>query len=98
MLEGVENDASHMSHRGRLSRILDVNRLRLATREEQVEALRRLRVEGNDAERQERGSMSAAGDASDGESRGQNQRFATKLRERFRIRTRAQAPESGDGQ
>ncbi|KAK7397840.1 hypothetical protein QQX98_012788 [Neonectria punicea] len=86
-LEGVENDASHMSHRNRASRIFDVNRLRQAPVEERMEALRRLRAEADEAERQV---------LPDGESRGQSARFAAKLKERFRIRTRAQAPENRD--
>ncbi|KAH6900164.1 hypothetical protein B0T10DRAFT_17699 [Thelonectria olida] len=87
VLEGVENDAAHLEHRNRFSRIFDVNRLRQATVEEQMEALRRMREETNESDRQA---------PPDGESRGQSARFAAKLKERFRIRTRAQAAEDRD--
>ncbi|KAF7549448.1 hypothetical protein G7Z17_g6375 [Cylindrodendrum hubeiense] len=86
-LEGVENDATAMPHHNRASRISDINRLRQATVEEQMETLRRMRAEVDEAERQ---------GPPDGESRGQSARFAAKLKERFRIRTRAQAPEDRD--
>ncbi|KAF4983121.1 hypothetical protein FZEAL_1388 [Fusarium zealandicum] len=90
-LEGAENDVPNASHRNRLSRIFDINRLREGTVEEQMEALRRMRAEADQAEHQE-----AA--AADGESRGQSARFAAKLRDRFRIRTQAQAGEAHDSQ
>ncbi|KAF4996519.1 hypothetical protein FDECE_12399 [Fusarium decemcellulare] len=91
-LEGAEQDAPHTSHRNRLSRVFDINRLREGTVEEQVEALRRMRAETNEADQQE------ASEAADGETRGQSARFAAKLRERFRIRTRAQVDEDRDSQ
>ncbi|KAM5355653.1 hypothetical protein ACJ41O_002299 [Fusarium nematophilum] len=94
-LEGAENDVPNASHRNRLSRVFDINRLRQATVEEQMEALRRMRAETNEAERQEATTAAAA---ADGESRGQSARFAAKLRDRFRIRTRAQAGEDNDSQ
>ncbi|RSL49124.1 hypothetical protein CEP51_015543 [Fusarium floridanum] len=91
-LEGAENDAPLASHRNRLSRIFDINRLREGTVEEQIDALRQMRAETNEAERQQ------TAEAVDGESRGQSARFATKLKERFRIRTRAQSGEDRDSQ
>ena len=91
-LEGAENDAPLASHRNRLSRIFDINRLREGTVEEQIDALRQMRAETNEAERQQ------TTEAVDGESRGQSARFATKLKERFRIRTRAQSGEDRDSQ
>ncbi|KAL6413844.1 hypothetical protein AUP68_03371 [Ilyonectria robusta] len=86
-VEGVENDASQLPHHNRASRISDINRLREATVEEQMETLRRMRAEVDESERQ---------GPPDGDSRGQSARFAAKLKERFRIRTRAQAPEDRD--
>ncbi|KAH7155250.1 hypothetical protein B0J13DRAFT_437522 [Dactylonectria estremocensis] len=88
-LEGVGNDEAQIPHHNRASRISDINRLREATVEEQMETLRRMRAEVNEAERQA---------PPDGESHGQSARFAAKLKERFRIltRTRAQTPEDRD--
>lgn len=88
----MENDAPLASHRNRFSRIFDINRLREGTVEEQIDALRQMRAETNEVERQR------TTEAVDGETRGQSARFATKLKERFRIRTRAQAGEDRDSQ
>ncbi|CAF3502235.1 hypothetical protein SNK03_000398 [Fusarium graminearum] len=93
--EGAENDAPQSSHRNRLSRLFDINRLREGTVEEQMDALRRMRTVANENEHQERASV---GEAIDGESRGQSARFAARLRDKFRIRTRAQAMENEDDQ
>ncbi|CAM1504202.1 Fc.00g017930.m01.CDS01 [Cosmosporella sp. VM-42] len=82
-LDGYDNEGSHTSHRNRLSRLFDINRLRQATREEQMEALRQMRAQTNEAEQQ----------AVESESRAQGSRFAERLKERFRIRTRAQPAE-----
>lgn len=93
VVEGAESDAAHANSRNRLSRIFDVNRLRQATVEEQMDALRRMREETNESRRQEHSSP----EDDDGEAaRGQSARFAAKLKERFRIRTRAQAAEDRD--
>ncbi|KAG8674360.1 hypothetical protein FPOAC2_00374 [Fusarium poae] len=93
--DGAENDAPHSSHRNRLSRLFDINRLREGTVEEQMDALRRMRTVANETDHQERASVA---EAADGESRGQSARFAARLRDKFRIRTRAQAMENEDDQ
>ncbi|KAF4340476.1 e3 ubiquitin ligase sdir1 [Fusarium beomiforme] len=94
-LEGSENDAPQSSHRNRLSRLFDINRLREGTVEEQMEALRQMRAETNEDPHQETTDMA---EAADGESQGQNARFAARLRDRFRIRTRAQAVDDQESQ
>ncbi|KAF4970936.1 hypothetical protein FSARC_2132 [Fusarium sarcochroum] len=94
-MEGAENDAPQSSHRSRLSRLFDINRLREGTVEEQMEALRQMRAETNEADRQETTSVA---EAADGEVQGQSARFAARLRDRFRIRTRAQAVEDHESQ
>ncbi|RBR12380.1 uncharacterized protein FIESC28_08640 [Fusarium coffeatum] len=95
MEEGAENDVPQSSHRNRLSRLFDINRLREGTVEEQMDALRRMRAVANESDHQETTSVV---EASDGESRGQSARFAARLRDKFRIRTRAQAMEDEDSQ
>ena len=95
MEEDTENDAPQSSHRNRLSRLFDINRLREGTVEEQMDALRRMRAVANESDHQETTSVA---EASDGESRGQSARFAARLKDKFRIRTRAQAMEDEDSQ
>lgn len=90
-----ENDAPQSSHRNRLSRLFDINRLREGTVEEQMEALRRMRAETTENNRQEPADVA---EAADGDSRGQSARFAARLRDTFRIRTRAQAVEDHNNQ
>lgn len=90
-----ENDAPQSSHRNRLSRLFDINRLREGTVEEQMEALRRMRAETTENNRQEPADIT---EAADGDSRGQSARFAARLRDTFRIRTRAQAVEDQNNQ
>lgn len=80
-LEGDEETAA--SYRQRLSRIFDIHRLRQATAEEQMDALRQMRA-------QEAEPASAVPDR---EERHHGANFTAKLKEKFRIRTRAQ-PES----
>lgn len=94
-MEGAENDAPQSSHRNRLSRLFDINRLREGTVEEQMEALRQMRAETNENNNQETTEVT---EAADGESQGQSARFAARLRDRFRIRTRAQAVEDRESQ
>ncbi|KAF4997347.1 hypothetical protein FGRMN_3932 [Fusarium graminum] len=94
-MEDAENDAPQSSHRNRLSRLFDINRLREGTVEEQMEALRRMRAETSENNRQESTDVS---EAVDGESRGQSARFAARLRDTFRIRTRAQVAEDNSSQ
>ncbi|KAM0212161.1 hypothetical protein ACHAPA_007328 [Fusarium lateritium] len=90
-----ENDAPQSSHRNRLSRLFDINRLREGTVEEQMEALRRMRAETTENNRQEPADVA---EAADGDSRGQSAKFAARLRDTFRIRTRAQAVEDQNSQ
>ena len=84
-LDEYETETAHNPHRHRLSRIFDVNRLRQASPEEQMAALRQMRAETNEAEPQ----------AGETESRRQR-RLAERLKERFRIRTQAQSGEQRD--
>ncbi|KAJ4859098.1 ring finger domain-containing protein [Trichoderma breve] len=88
-LEGEDGEGGHPHHRHRISRFFDVNRLRQATAEEQIEALRQMRsTRQTDAEAHE------AGAAHDTErERGQRAHLTAKLKEKFRIRTRARSPE-----
>ncbi|KAM0353654.1 hypothetical protein ACHAPU_001667 [Fusarium lateritium] len=94
-MEDAENDAPQSSHRNRLSRLFDINRLREGTVEEQMEALRRMRAETSENNRQESTDVT---EAADGESRGQSARFAVRLRDTFRIRTRAQVADDNGSQ
>lgn len=88
VLEADESD-NGQPQRNRLSRLLDINRLRTATREEQMEALRQMRTRQPAAETEAR----ADGDAEDEGHRGA--RLAAKLKEKFMIRTRAQSEAAG---
>lgn len=81
-MDGHESDESS-THRRRVSRLFDLNRLRHASVEERIEVLRRYRTE-------QRGEEGAGGDGGDDRSR--RARVADKLREKFRIRTRTQSP------
>ncbi|KAI9158431.1 RING finger domain-containingprotein [Paramyrothecium foliicola] len=81
--EDGEGDAIPAPQRNRLSRLFDINWLRQASREEQMETLRRIV-----AERREHSSQETE---TDGEERRQGVRLADKLKEKFRIRTRAQS-------
>lgn len=90
VLEGEDGEGSHAHHRHRISRFFDINRLRQATAEEQIEALRQMRsTRQNDAEAHEADGVHDV----EGE-RGQRAHLLTaKLKEKFRIRTRARSPE-----
>ena len=79
-LDGHDSDESS-THRRRVSRLFDVNRLRHASVEERIEALRQLRTE-----QQAEGSTSDVG----AEERSRRARVTDKLRDKFRIRTRTQ--------
>lgn len=80
-----EQDAANASQRRGVSRLFDINRLRLATDEERLATLRQMGVE-------QRTNQDA-----DAEDRRQGARLAERLKERFRIRTRAQSPQRSDG-
>ncbi|KAK7228907.1 hypothetical protein V2G26_001077 [Clonostachys chloroleuca] len=87
--EGGEHDALQSSYRNRVSRLFDVNRLRQATAEEQMEALRQLRED-----RITRGSVASdlqESQPAEEEQRHQGTPFADKLREKFRILTKSQS-------
>ncbi|KAL7963611.1 hypothetical protein V8C34DRAFT_3389 [Trichoderma compactum] len=89
VLEGEEGEGGHAHHRHRISRFFDVNRLRQATAEEQIEALRQMRsTRQTDAETHEAGATQDAE-----RERGQRAHLTAKLKEKFRIRTRARSPE-----
>lgn len=75
--------SSRQQRRG--SRFLDLHRLRHASVEERIEGLRRYRTETRESEA-----------APDVEDRTRRARLSERLRERFRIRTRAQSPEHMD--
>ncbi|KAG9257457.1 uncharacterized protein F5Z01DRAFT_671055 [Emericellopsis atlantica] len=82
-----EHETVPDSYRHRLSRLFDVNRLRQASVEEQMEMLRQLREVRIAREAPEAGYVQP----SEAEERQQGARFAGRLRERFRIATRAQS-------
>ncbi|RDA87338.1 hypothetical protein CP532_2610 [Ophiocordyceps camponoti-leonardi (nom. inval.)] len=65
------------SHGNRFSRLLDVNRLRQASVEERMEALRQMRTRND-------------GDWAAGSRRAQGQSLTMKLKDKFRVRTRPQ--------
>jgi len=78
------NDGEETSaNRKRTSRFFDLNRLRHASAQERIEVLRQYRTEQPD------GGASADLGAED---RSRKARVADKLRDKFRIRTRAQSP------
>ena len=78
-LEGAHDDA-----RSRCSRFLDLARLRHASPEERIQALRQYRR--SEVQTQEATTFQDNGD------RGRRAKLADKLRDRFRIRTRTQSP------
>ncbi|KAG6025027.1 hypothetical protein E4U41_001625 [Claviceps citrina] len=85
-LEGEEDtDGAHAHHGNRLSRLFDVNRLRHAPVEERIEALRQMRR----AQTQHHGMSGAQETAAS--DRPHAARLTNKLRDKFRVRTRAQA-------
>ncbi|KJZ75059.1 hypothetical protein HIM_05545 [Hirsutella minnesotensis 3608] len=86
VLDG-EEQSSTSSHGNRLARLLDVNRLRQAPVEERMEALRQMRAQSHD-------QNSQFGEGSS--RRGQGARLTKKLRDKFRIRTRAQGAQRRD--
>ncbi|KAL6867983.1 hypothetical protein J3F83DRAFT_85559 [Trichoderma novae-zelandiae] len=90
-LEGEDGEGTHGHHRNRLSRLLDINRLRQATREEQMEALRQMR-----STRQNEAPAQAPSNHDAERERGQRAHLTAKLKEKFRIRTRARSPARRD--
>ncbi|KAK1245377.1 hypothetical protein MKX08_005006 [Trichoderma sp. CBMAI-0020] len=95
-LEGEDVEGNHPHHRNRVSRFFDINRLRQATAEEQIEALRQMRsTRQDDAEAHGASGGASTGHDAEGE-RGQRAHLSAKLKEKFRIRTRARSPERRD--
>ncbi|PNY29558.1 Protein goliath [Tolypocladium capitatum] len=86
-LEGDGGHAHSDSHGHLLSRLFDINRLRQASVEERMEALRQMRAQAN-----EHGSHEG-----DGVERPHGARLTDKLKEKFHIRTRAQPTERRGG-
>lgn len=79
-LDGPHDDARTVAQRMRVSRILDLSRLRHASPEERIQALRQYR------------RSQAQEDGGDGADRGRRAGVADRLRDRFRVLTRAQSP------
>lgn len=86
-MEGEDGHAHSGSHGHRLSRLFDINRLRQASVEERMEALRQMRAQANEH------------DSHQGEEveRPHGARLTDRLKDKFRIRTRAQPAEPRDG-
>jgi hypothetical protein len=80
--DAEDDEIASAPQRNRLSRLFDMNRLRQASREEQMETLRQIAAEGRQHSTAE----------SDPEERRQGIGLADKLKDKFRIRTRAQSP------
>ena len=96
----ASTDATTTGNRRRTTRLFDLHRLRHATVEERIEALRRFRVENQ----YENGADGSAAASSPGAARAASpnengdeanrERLTKRLRDKFRIRTRAQEPSS----
>lgn len=84
-LEGSASTSTTIQQRRRSYRLLDLHRLRQATVEERIEILRRHR-----SQQQERESATAAADSD--EQRSRRASLADRLKDKFRVRTRAQSP------
>ncbi|KAM3454803.1 hypothetical protein MY3296_002781 [Beauveria thailandica] len=84
-LEAEENDST-ASSRHRSPRLLDLSRLRHLSQQERIAALREMRRQTEEP----RGEASEPREAVEGEDHGRAARLAAKLRDKFRIRTRAQ--------
>ena len=82
-LEGLQDDARSTTQRRRMSRFLDLARLRHASPEERIQALRQFRR--SETQRQEESGSSQG--SSDG---GRRAKLADKLRDKFRVLTRTQ--------
>ncbi|KAG5921367.1 hypothetical protein E4U42_005874 [Claviceps africana] len=83
-LEEEDHESSFVHHGNRLSRLLDLNRLRHAPVEERIEALRQIRVHAQHQEEANAEGATATG-------RSHAARLTDKLKDKFRIRTRPQA-------
>lgn len=81
-LEGEDTDSTHAPHGNRLTRLFDVNRLRQAPVEERIEALRQMRAHAQSQETDAQETTAA--------DRPQAAKLTDKLKDKFRIRTRAQ--------
>jgi hypothetical protein len=87
----ADAEASHDAHRHRLrvSRLLDLARLRIAPPEERIAALRQLRAQTQQENAAPPTTAAAAVEEQEGRSAG----LTSRLRDKFRIRTRTQGPE-----
>ncbi|KAH7321104.1 hypothetical protein B0I35DRAFT_408100 [Stachybotrys elegans] len=89
----MEGEYPSTAHRNRISRFLDIHRLRQASVETQMAALRQMQAErGARHDPAAEAGQEQVPDVEDGRQRA---RFAKRLRDRFRIRTRAQSRERG---
>lgn len=94
-LAGNANDAdsdSNSNHRSRTARLLDLRRLRHAPVDERIAGLRRLREEQN--------NTTSGGEAEgnvdpDADEPSRRPRLATRLRDRFRVKTTPSTSTSG---
>ncbi|CAK7216905.1 hypothetical protein SBRCBS47491_002982 [Sporothrix bragantina] len=87
-------DASGAGNRRR-TRLFDLHRLRHATAEERIEALRRYRAENQAENGVDAGAETGfSGSTANGEEDHNHERLSRRLRDKFRIRTRAQSPSS----
>lgn len=84
-LDDSDNDAASVTQRSRASRFFDLTRLRHASPEERIQALRQFRHS------QAQPSSTTGGETTD---RGRRSKLADKLRDKFRIRTRPQSPDN----
>lgn len=82
-LESAQDDARSTSQRRRVSRFLDLARLRHASPEERIQALRQYRR--SEVQTQE------AAPAQDNDDRGRRAKLADKLRDKLRVRTKTQS-------
>ncbi|KAK2590086.1 hypothetical protein QQS21_012232 [Conoideocrella luteorostrata] len=88
ILEGEDGDSTHGPTGNRFSRLFDVNRLRHAPVEERIEALRQMRAQSRT---QDAGVQESAVQGAGVTDRPQAARLTDKLKDKFRVRTRAQS-------
>jgi hypothetical protein len=83
--ESIDNDEAPEPQSRRTSRLLDLARLRHASAEERLQALRQYRHSR---------AQDTSTTAEDSVERSRHAKLADRLRVRFRIRTRPQSPEA----
>ncbi|KAJ6789026.1 hypothetical protein PWT90_09916 [Aphanocladium album] len=84
----AEDNESTTSSRNRASRLFEMNRLRNLSQQDRIAALRAMRNRRDEPPETDEAHGQAAED--EGEENGRATRLAAKLRDKFRIRTRAQ--------